>query len=96
MQHIVGFLEPSFVNVWWNQNCKDIRLSDRLFFSDDKESVVSVLFRSVNRAVVWLEHMWLNEQSGRDSGLSHCDHTCFAFSIPHVGHVRAYVSRFPI
>ena len=50
------------------------------FFSDDKENVVSVLFRSVDRAVVWLEHMWLNEQSGRDSGLSHCDHTCLLFS----------------
>ena len=32
MQHIVGFLEPSFVDVWWNQNCKDICLSERHFF----------------------------------------------------------------
>ena len=31
MPHIVGFLEPSFVDVWWNQNCKEIYL-DRHFF----------------------------------------------------------------
>ena len=49
-------------------------------FSDDKENVVSALFRSVDHAVVWLEHMWLNEQSGRDSGLCHCDRTCLLFS----------------
>ena len=42
MQHIVGFLEPSFVDVWWNRNCKDICLSDRHYFQMNEESVVSV------------------------------------------------------